>query len=230
MSGVPRSGMSEEEVRQVLSQVFSKLYPLRLSRPPVLLGQSCLQCPEPTGCGRDLVRGHGLLCLVAGAVSRQPSAVRRRGDGVGDAAGRWRVGGAHTDRGRVGVGGWWARAPALSLGAGVCRGAGQHPGRTGPDALASGGRSGGCGGAVGRLTCVDTAVGMDHSRTKNTLTRQMTGGRPYAAGRRTLRGGAWSHSRRFTRVSPRYFTRPVDSAFDFGVRVVVGPVFRPSGF
>jgi formylglycine-generating enzyme required for sulfatase activity len=51
----------------------------------------------------------------------------------------------------------------------------------------------------------------------------------FAAGRRTLRGGAWFHDRRYARVSARNFYHPDHFLNFIGVRVVVGPVFLPSG-
>jgi formylglycine-generating enzyme required for sulfatase activity len=51
----------------------------------------------------------------------------------------------------------------------------------------------------------------------------------FAAGRRTLRGGAWRGNHRVARVSARTRTHPDDFGTLIGVRVVVGPVFVSSG-
>jgi len=51
----------------------------------------------------------------------------------------------------------------------------------------------------------------------------------FAAGQRTLRGGAWLYSRRGARVSFRFRSHPGDFSPDIGVRVVVGPVLLSSG-
>jgi formylglycine-generating enzyme required for sulfatase activity len=50
-----------------------------------------------------------------------------------------------------------------------------------------------------------------------------------AAGRRTLRGGAWLITYRNARVSYRNRNHPDSFSNNIGVRVVVGPVFRSSG-
>jgi formylglycine-generating enzyme required for sulfatase activity len=50
-----------------------------------------------------------------------------------------------------------------------------------------------------------------------------------AAGRRTLRGGAWYVRQRHARVSARDRNHPGNFVTNFGVRVVVGPVLRSSG-
>ena len=51
----------------------------------------------------------------------------------------------------------------------------------------------------------------------------------FAAGRRTLRGGAWFNNRRDARVSARNRSHPVLFGTNIGVRVVVGPVLLSSG-
>jgi formylglycine-generating enzyme required for sulfatase activity len=51
----------------------------------------------------------------------------------------------------------------------------------------------------------------------------------FAAGHRTLRGGAWNDDQGDARVSTRDGDHPHNFGNLVGVRVVVGPVFRPSG-
>jgi formylglycine-generating enzyme required for sulfatase activity len=60
---------------------------------------------------------------------------------------------------------------------------------------------------------------------------QMDDGREdrFAAGRRTLRGGAWDVTRGNARVSYRTLSHPDYFDADLGVRVVVAPVFLSSG-